>query len=114
MLNIIESSKHSDLLLNQLTHLRIQKYEYTSSGLFVYFGVGDEKFTNILKIPENESYFLDGLIVYSPCIPKSGAEVGLHFKAGIIDCLEIWCYEGEYPQNDLEIYSLERFWTEKH
>lgn len=114
MLNIIESSQHSDLLLNQLTQLKISKYEYTSSGLFVYFEFLKENSKNMFKLPVNESYYLDGLLVYSPFIPKSGAEVGLHFNEGIIDCLEIWCYEGDYPQHDLDEYTLTKQWTEKH
>lgn len=59
---------------------------------FCIFRLGIEKFKT-----NNQNLVLDGLTIKS-VRHQIEAKATLLFKNGLIDNLEIWCYEGEYPQ----------------
>ncbi len=105
---IIEGDDFELSLKNQLQHLTDSKYNYTSSGLFVYFMPTDE--TYVYKL-NTEQCVLNGLKITNNEL-KIEAEAILFVNNGIIDYLEIWCYEGEYPKQDLKQYTLTQTWKD--
>jgi hypothetical protein len=90
----------------QIPYLTEIEFEYTSSGLFVYFK-HDIEIENFKTT--NSSLVLDGVKIKSD-EHKIEGQATLFFKDGFIDNLEIWCYEGNYPKNDLTNYILAQTW----
>jgi hypothetical protein len=104
-----------DLLLNgdelglairrQIPFLTDAEYDYTGVGLFVTFRHNDE----IVKYEttKEERIILDGVTITSPELTM-GASAILFIKQGLVDFLEIWSHDGEYPKTELSIYSLKQ------
>ncbi len=92
----------------QIQFLTDAEYEYTGgSGLFVSFSHSEE----IVRYKSNEDdLILDWLKITTTEFPIE-AEAILFFKNGIIDYLEIWCYQGDYPTHDLKEYTLTQLWN---
>ena len=91
----------------QLQFLTDTKYEYTGSGLFVTFSHSDGI--------DKHKYSKDDLVLLGVKITTSEypieADGTVFLKNGFIDNLEIWCYNGEYPQKDLKKYTLTQAWN---
>jgi hypothetical protein len=91
----------------QIPYLTETEFDYTGSGLFVYFGhnIEIEKFKTV-----KPNLVLDGVKIKSDEYKIEG-QATLFFKDGLIDYLELWCYEGNYPKNDLANYTLTQTWS---
>lgn len=103
---LLDSDEDGLFAKQQIPYLTEIKFDYTESGLFVYFGynIGIEKFkTSKLNL------VLDGIKIKSD-EHKIEAQGTLFFNDGLIDNLEIWCYKGNYPTNDLTNYTLMQTW----
>ena len=103
---LLDSDEDGLFASQQLPFLTESKFNYTGSGLFVSFehNVGIEIYR-----AENKDLVLDGVNIKSDeC--QIEAQAILFFKDGLIDNLEIWCYIGEYPNNDLTSYILTQTW----
>lgn len=72
----------------------------------MYFdhNTGIEKFKT-----DNQNLVLDNVTIKS-IEHQIEAKATLFFKNALIDNLEIWCYEGVYPQKDLISYILTQTW----
>lgn len=92
---------------SQIDHLTDSAYDYTGVGLFVTFQSSDE----ISKHKYSEDrLILDGVTITSPEL-KNGALAILFLNGGIINSLEIWSCDGEYPRKELESYTLKQMGT---
>lgn len=92
----------------QLEYLSEDKFNYTGSGVFVTFA-HTENARNFKT--EKLDFVLDGVTVVSSEYPIECYAI-LFLTEGIIDYLEIWCFNGEdYPQKDLIKYTLTQTWT---
>src|ERR1041384_5216115 len=92
---------------SQINFLTDKEYKYTGVGLFVGFGhlEGIEKFR--LRTDKTR---INGLEIKSSEF-DTGAEAMVEITNGLIDCLEIWSYGGEYPTKELTSYTLTQGWT---
>ena len=103
---LLDSDEDGLFTRQQIPFLVDKKFDYTSGGLFVYFEhtVGIENYQ-----VDTANFVIDGVRIKSD-EHKIKAQATLFFKNGLIDNLEIWCYEGEYPKNDLTSYILTQTW----
>ena len=88
----------------QIETLTESDYHYTGSGLFVSFSHDEEIFK--FRLTE-ESLVMNGVEIKSPDL-AIGADATVFFKDGLIDHLEIWSHDGNYPEKELTDYSLKR------
>ena len=95
------------LAKRQLPYLTENKFKYTGSGLFVNFTQSAE-IINYTTLPLN--FVLDGVKIETKEFPIE-ANATLFFKNGVIDLLEIWCYLGNYPNQNLTKYTLTQIWV---
>ena len=91
---------------NQMPFLTEDNFEYTGSGLFVGFSYSEDIFNH--KIAKSD-LILNGVKITTTEFPIE-ADATLFFRNGLIDNLEIWCYLGEYPQQELTKYTLKQVW----
>ena len=91
----------------QLDSITEAEFDYTGAGVFISFehvaGVGNFK-------SSKTNLVLNGVTIKSPEL-RIGAEAILFFKDGIIDYLELWSFDGEYPKSDLTEYELKQEWS---
>jgi hypothetical protein len=90
----------------QRNYLTEAEYNYTGVGLFLRFNRldGIENF-RLAK----EKLILNGVVITSKEL-NIGAEATLFFDNGLVDYLEIWSFDGEYPRKELETYTLKQDW----
>jgi len=93
----------------QLPYLTEDEFEYTDSGVFIWFshGQGIETF----RI-QPEDLVLDGVFIEGP--NHIQADAILFFADGKIDYLEIFCHQGDYPASDLKRYTLTQIWEDSY
>ena len=91
---------------NQLPFITEENFDYTGGGLFVSFLYNDEIIN--YKIIKTD-LVLNGVKIQTTEFPIE-ADATLFFKDGLINYLEIWCYLGDYPQQDLTKYTLTQIW----
>jgi hypothetical protein len=90
----------------QLAFSSEDNFEYTDSGLFVRFSHSD----GISKYKASkQDLILNGIKIQTTEYPIE-ADATLFFKDGLITYLEIWCYLGNYPKQDLTKYTLTQIW----
>lgn len=91
----------------QLEFLSDDEYKYTGSGVFVNLSHSDgiESFRS-----RDLSSVLDGVTVHSTEL-SSEAKAILHLNEGLIDYLEIWSTDGNYPEKDLTKYTISQKWV---
>jgi hypothetical protein len=91
---------------NQKDYLIEKDYEYTGVGLFVNFSHVDgiDKFK-----AKNESLIIDGLVIKSKEL-EIGASVTMFFTDGLVNYIDIWSYDGNFPRKELETYTLTQEW----
>ena len=92
--------------MKQLCFITEESFEYTGGGLFVSFSHSDEIIKNNVNKPD---LVLNGVKIRSTEFPIE-ADATLFFKDGLINYLEIWCYYGDYPKQDLTKYTLTQIW----
>lgn len=91
----------------QLPFITEDNFDYTGGGLFVRFTHSDE--IAIYKV-SNQDLILNGVKIQTTEYPIE-ADATLFFANGVIDYLEIWCYQGDYPNQDLTKYTLTQIWN---
>jgi hypothetical protein len=90
----------------QLALISDKEYQYTGSGVYIYF----EQQEGIAEYKVDKSdLFLIGVKIKSAQADIE-AEANLSFKDGLINYLEIWCYGGDYPEENLTKYTLRQAW----
>jgi hypothetical protein len=90
----------------QLPHITEENFNYTDGGLFVNFSHSVElKQYKVIK----PDLVLNGVKIQTSEFPIE-ADATLFFKDGIINYLEIWCYLGDYPKQNLTKYTLTQNW----
>jgi hypothetical protein len=103
---LLDGDKEGINAKSQLEYLFEADYEYTGSGVFIGFEhkSGIEKYKS-----EKSDLILDGVGIKSTEL-EIGADCTLFFIDGLIDNLEIWSFNGEYPNNELSNYELTQEW----
>lgn len=103
---LLDGDSEGLALKSQLPFLEEDDFEYTGSGVFIGFkhlsGIEDYKF-------HPESIILNGVIIKSTSLGIE-ADATVFVTDGFIDFLEIWCYDGKYPDGDLKDYVLKQVW----
>ena len=103
---LLDSDENGLFTRQQISFLTDINFDYTGSGLFVHFqhdiGIGKYRI-------KTQNLVLDGVKIKSER-HQIEAQATLFFKEGLIDSLEIWCYDGEYPKRDLTSYTLTQTW----
>jgi hypothetical protein len=91
----------------QIDFLTETNYTYTGIGVFVKFSHDDgiEQYT--LK---TDHTVINGVEIKSTEL-DIGAEAMVFISNGLIDYLEIWSYNGEYPARELTSYTLTQGWA---
>ncbi|WP_138992785.1 hypothetical protein [Larkinella sp. C7] len=91
----------------QIPFLSDAEYEYTNGGgVFVSFLHLEEIFEHKLT---KDDLVLNGVTIVSPEL-KIGADATVFLRDGIVDRLEIWSFDGNYPDHDLINYTLKQVW----
>ncbi len=104
---LLDGDNESILAKEQLAFITEENFEYTDGGLFVSFSYSNE----ITKYKINkQNMVLNGVKIQTTEFPIE-AEAILFFSNGVIDYLEIWCYQGDYPNQDLSKYTLTQVWN---
>lgn len=106
ILILLLDGEDSKFLITQLDYISDSNYNYTNGGgCFITFSHSDD----IIKYKLKGNLVLNGVTIESPEL-KGGADVTLFMKDGIIDYLEIWSFDGKYPNTELKIYKLSQVW----
>jgi hypothetical protein len=90
----------------QIDFLTDRNYDYTGVGLFVSFDHADGIEQNRLTVDKT---VINGVEIKSTDL-EIAAEAMVHTINGLVDCLEIWSYIGEYPTRQLTNYKLTQAW----
>jgi len=116
----LDGFESEELARKQIPFLSEGETEYTGVGLFIDFIIGEG--AECYRIPTDKATSLD--IDGNTILPLYGAEIRndelnisadtiLHFKNGIIGCLEIWNHNGEnYPKEEPDNYELIQNWLD--
>lgn len=104
---LLDGDKEGLKVKGQLDFITEIEYDYTGVGVFISFNhkEGIEKF----KATKTD-LILNGVKIESPEL-KIGADSTLFFKNGLIDYLELWSFDGEYPNTELTEYELTQEWN---
>lgn len=107
LLLLLDGDEDVEKVKGQLAYISETELEYTGAGVFISFEhtVGIEKFKS-----SKAHLVLDGVTIKSLKL-KVGAATILFFKNGLIDYLELWSFNGEYPQYELTEYELYQEWV---
>lgn len=95
-----------DLVSQQVDYITEDHFEYTGSGVFVYFKMEEEGKKYRAHLEHNR---LNGVLVKSEEM-DIGAEATISLSDGLIDFLEIWNYGDVYPSGEPVHYTLEQAW----
>src|SRR5690606_18180100 len=90
----------------QLEFITEAEFKYTGAGVFIKFK--QENGIENYKSTKSDLIF-NGVTIKSPEL-KVGANSTLFIKDGIIDYMEIWSNDREYPNHDLKEYELKQDW----
>lgn len=106
ILTLLLDGEDSILLIPQLDYIFDSDYNYTNGGgCIITFSYSDD----IVKYKSKENIVLNGVIIESSEL-EVGADATLFMKDGIIDYLEIWSFDGNYPNKELKNYKLSQVW----
>lgn len=89
-----------------MKYLSEADYNYTGVGVFINFNHNKDVEEYKSSKP---NLILSGVVIKSSEL-NLGADATLFFRDGIIDYLEIWSYDGNYPKKELEDYILTQEW----
>lgn len=104
---LLDGDKEGEEVKNQMDFISETEFDYTGVGVYVSFEHVDgiEKFKSTI-----DDLILSGVTIKSPEL-EIGADSTLFFKNGLIDYLQLWSFDGEYPKNELSEYELKQEWT---
>ena len=104
---LLDGDKAGEEVKGQLDFISEAEFEYTGVGVFISFehadGIENFKATKTDLI-------LNGVTIKSTEL-EIGADSTLFFKNGLVDYLELWSYNGEYPKHELSEYELKQEWV---
>ena len=107
---LLDGEEEDEEAKKQMHFVSETEFDYTGVGVFVSFEHVDgiEKFK-----AKKGDLILNGVTIKSPEL-EIGAESTLFFKNGLIDYLEIWSFNGEYPKKELSEYEMKQEWVSSH
>lgn len=107
----LKGEKYEEQITRQLEHLEEVEYEHTGSGLLIF--IEYRKAAKEFWLTDKQLYELFGESDHELCKVELvnealniRAETSVHFKNGLIERVEIWNHEGDYPEEDLEKWEL--------
>lgn len=103
---LLDGDELGEQAKQQIDFLTEKNFNYTGVGLFVSFTHNE----GIQSIPLKGETVINGLVITSPEL-GAGAEASVCLKEGLIDYLEIWSYDGVYPEQELTRYTLTQGWV---
>jgi hypothetical protein len=103
---LLDSNKDAKLARAQINYLVDANYNYSDIGVFIKFSHSPE--ATLYRVAESD-LMLNGVAIESPDL-KAEADATLFFADGVIDYLEIWTRDGEYPEKDLKTYKVTQEW----
>jgi hypothetical protein len=103
---LLDSNEDAKLAREQLNHLTDVNYNYSDIGVFIKFSHTNE--ATKYRVAESD-LMLNGVAIQSPDL-KAEADATLFFVDGVIDYLELWTRDGEYPEKDLKTYVITQEW----
>ena len=105
---LLDGDKEGLMSKSQLDYLTELDYDYTDSGFYLSF-----KHQNGIKNHRTDKMdlVLNGVKIESNQL-TSEADVTLFFKNGLIDYLEIWSNDNNYPRYELTNYKLTQNWKD--
>ncbi|MFC3811427.1 hypothetical protein [Lacihabitans lacunae] len=93
-------------LRNQINFLTDTRYNYTGAGVFVTFSHSDQ--ISKYKLERHE-LVINGVDIKDEA-GNIDADAQVFVKNGLIDYLEIWSRTGDYPDKELDNYTLTQVW----
>jgi hypothetical protein len=103
---LLDGDNDGLVLRNQISFLSDTDYQYTGVGVFVTFSHSDQ--ISKYKLDKDE-LVIDGVDINDEA-GNIDAVALVFVKNGLIDYLEIWSKTGEYPDRELENYTLTQVW----
>ncbi|MBB3696684.1 hypothetical protein KMW28_23390 [Flammeovirga yaeyamensis] len=109
-----ENDEFNDLFSKQIPFLNEGTTEHTGVGLFISFDSDKEidQFRLTGKQLEirfkDYSHSFDGLFIKNSEL-NILAGTTIHIENGIIECIEILNYLGDYPEHDFKVYELLKY-----
>ncbi|WP_276134309.1 hypothetical protein [Polluticoccus soli] len=99
---VLEEDSNGLALRKQIPYLIEDEHDYTGMGVFISFAhhEGIEPYRL-----GNETIELNEVDLKSSELASGGAAV-VHVNEGLIDCIEIWANDGNYPDGELTDYTL--------
>ncbi len=104
---LLDGDEEGTALRNQIPFLTDSDYEYTGAGLFVGFLY--DKAIYQFKLTSS-TILTDGVEIKSSELEGS-ASTSLFISEGLISSLEIFAYDGKYPEKELTNYVLTQTWV---
>lgn len=107
----LKGEKYEDQITKQLEHLEEVEYEHTGSGLLIFieyrkaakeFWLTDAQLVEVFG--ESEPVLSKFELINEDL--NIQAETSVHFKNGLIERVEIWNNSDDYPEDDLETWTL--------
>lgn len=96
------------LIKKQADWIEEEKFEYTGSGVFVYFKLDEQGLKYRFGVKDTR---INGVLIKSDEIDIA-ADATIVVSDGLIDYLEIWSYGDVYPSKDPVHYTLAQQWKE--
>lgn len=104
---LLDDHEEANLVKQQLEYLSISEYKYTNGGgCFITFSHTE----CISRYRSKAERMFNGVKIESDEL-EIGADATLYLdENGIIDYLEIWSFDGNYPTTELKTYTLNQAW----
>jgi hypothetical protein len=111
----IHEDAYGDKFRHQVACLTESEYEYTGSGVFIFFKqdpeiakwtISEDEVMDILEHAEESQLFC--IMEIENKKDRIEAEPIIRMKEGLIDSIEIWNRRGDYPRRELEFYEMYR------
>ena len=106
-----EGEKHSDLLFQQIDHLKLKETDYTGVGCYYYFEQSKEienfklSKNQLLDLFGNSCHMIQNVYIINQKV-NVNAQAMVWLIDGLIDCIEIWNGSDTYPKGELITYKL--------
>lgn len=101
---LLDGDDNGKAVRPQIDYLTELDYEYTGMGVFITFRSSEEILVHRVG---SAQLVLDGVSIRSPEL-KIGASAIVFIKDGVVNLLEVWSYDGEYPGKELTSYTLKQ------
>ncbi|QKZ14553.1 hypothetical protein [Spirosoma sp. KUDC1026] len=106
---LLDGDDNGKAAKSQIPFLSDINCEYTNGGgVFISFSHSAEIVAYRLA---QDNIVLNGVTINSPEL-EIGADATVFLTNGIIDYLEIWSFDGNYPNHELTNYTLKQAWKD--